>query len=175
MSNTSRQRYAANSFAVHPVTLPLYRLCRQAGEVLRTMYVRNLSQALPVQLKEDASPVTRADQRSNAILLQGLDRLGAGTPVLSEESLLPPFEQRRHWQRYWLVDPLDGTREFIEGTGHFCINIALVEGHRPVLGAIYLPLTGQMYLGGVEQSPMVYTPQSQRLLVPSPAQRAGSI
>jgi 3'(2'), 5'-bisphosphate nucleotidase len=155
---------------MHELALPLYQICRRAGEVLRGLYVQNLLQPLAVEVKEDASPVTCADRRSNEIVRDGLDRLFPGGAILSEETQYPAFEQRSHWQQYWLVDPLDGTREFIEGTGHFCISIARIEDNRPVLGAIYLPLTGEMYLGGDHQVPIVYTPREQRVLVAGAAQ-----
>lgn len=156
---------------MHELSAPLYRICRQAGKVLCDLYAAHLRQPLQVEVKQDASPVTIADRRSNEILHAGLERLCPGWAVLSEETPIPAFEQRREWRQYWLIDPLDGTREFIEGSGHFCISVALIEDDRPRLGAIYLPLTGQLYLGGVDQQAMVYTPGQQRILVPRPARR----
>jgi 3'(2'), 5'-bisphosphate nucleotidase len=154
---------------MHPLTLPLYQLCDAAGERLRALYVQNLRHPLPVGLKEDSSPVTEADRVSNDLLQEGLGRIYPGGPILSEETNIPEFEKRSQWSQYWLVDPLDGTREFLEGSGHFCISIARVESSRAVLGVIYLPLTGQMYIGGVDQPPMLYTPKLQRILVPGSA------
>jgi 3'(2'), 5'-bisphosphate nucleotidase len=154
---------------MHELTVPLYALCDRAGDVLRQLYCENLRQPLPFDTKPDATPVTIADRRSNAILQEGLDRLYPGGPILSEEAHIPTFAQRSQWREYWLVDPLDGTREFIDGTGQFCISIARIAAGVPVLGAIYMPLTGEMYLGGIDQPPMVYTPREQRLLQPRPA------
>jgi 3'(2'), 5'-bisphosphate nucleotidase len=155
---------------MHQLAQPLYQLCQRAGATLRKLYVQHLRQPLQIDIKDDASPVTCADRRANEILRQGLQQLDPGIAILSEESQLPTFEQRSQWRQYWLLDPLDGTREFIAGSGHFCISIARVEDNRAVLGLIYLPLTGEMYLGGVDQAAMVYTPRHQRLLAPSRAQ-----
>lgn len=155
--------------AMHPLTVPLYQLCDAAGEQLRSLYVQNLRRQLPIEFKGDRTPVTEADRRSNAILQQGLERIYPGEHILSEETNIPDFEKRSQWGQYWLVDPLDGTREFLEGSGHFCISIAWVESCRAVLGVIYLPLTGEMYIGGEQQAPLLYTPGRQRLLVARPS------
>lgn len=149
---------------MHELVEPLYSITHRAGELLRSLYVRHLDQPLQVDSKADASPVTEADRRCNALLQRELALLRPDWPVLSEETEAPDFEQRRRWRDYWLVDPLDGTREFIEGTGHFCISIAHVREHRAHLGAIYLPLTAELYIGGAEQPPLCYTPHLVRAL-----------
>jgi len=149
---------------------PLYQLCQRAGVELRGLYEQHLRQPLQIDIKDDASPVTCADRRANEILRLGLQKLDPGIAILSEESELPGFEQRSQWRQLWLLDPLDGTREFIAGSGHFCISIARVEDNHAVFGVIYLPLTGEMYVGGCHQAAMVYTPRQQRLLAPSRAQ-----
>ncbi len=154
---------------MHELTLPLYQLCQAAGEQLRALYAQNLTRPLAVDFKEDSSPVTEADRSSNNILRQGLERISPGLHILSEETDIPGFDQRSRWGQYWLVDPLDGTREFLDGSGQFCISIALVDSCRPVLGVIYLPLTGEMYIGGIDQAPLLYTRWEQRLLVPRAA------
>lgn len=97
-----------------------------------------------VHMKENKTPVTEADMVSHAILVSGLKRL-QNYPVLSEEESALPFEERQRWKRYWLVDPLDGTREFIKRTGEFSINIALIDGHQPVFGLIFSPVTMNCY------------------------------
>ncbi len=154
---------------MHSLTLPLYQLCQVAGEQLRALYAENLRRPLRVDFKQDRSPVTEADLRSNRILRQGLERISPGLQILSEETNIPDFDHRSQWSRYWLVDPLDGTREFLDGSGQFCISIALVDSCQPVLGVIYLPLTGEMYIGGVDHPPLLYTRREQRLLVPRAA------
>ncbi len=92
-----------------------------------------------VEEKADRSPLTEADLRSQKRILAGLSALTPGIPVLSEESALVPYEERARWSEYWLVDPLDGTREFISRNPEFTVNIALVREHRPVLGIVHVP------------------------------------
>ena len=124
---------------------PLLELCRAAGEVICGHY--HAPGASEYEAKGDDSPLTRADLDSHALLQAGLQQLDSATPVLSEESSPADMAQRRSWQRYWLVDPLDGTREFLARTGEFTINIALISDHRPVLGVLYLPLERTAYVG----------------------------
>ena len=124
---------------------PLLRLCRTAGEAICTHY--HAPAAGEYEAKEDDSPLTRADLASHAILQTGLTALDAVIPVLSEESRPEEVASRHQWSRYWLVDPLDGTKEFLARTGEFTINIALIDNHRPVLGVLYLPLQQVAYVG----------------------------
>lgn len=120
-------------------------LCRQAGEHIAALYRQ--SRAPDVTLKADASPVTEADHQSQEILERGLRELTPEWPILSEEKALPPFAERRQWRHYWLVDPLDGTREYINRTGEFTVNIALIESGKPVLGVVGVPMESSVYLG----------------------------
>lgn len=108
----------------------------RAGEAVMAVYRQ---EDLGIQSKEDYSPLTRADTASHKIILEGLSRLASELPVLSEESAAVPYEERKRWQRYWLVDPLDGTKEFINRNNEFTVNIALIEDQRPVLGVVYAP------------------------------------
>jgi len=96
-----------------------------------------------VEFKNDQSPLTLADKKSHDIIVSGLR--SSNLPVLSEESSGITWEQRKNWERYWLVDPLDGTKEFIKRNDEFTVNIALIEGGRPVLGVIYLPVFKTLY------------------------------
>jgi len=130
---------------VQPWILPLLRLCREAGEVICGHY--NAPGADAYEAKGDDSPLTRADLASHAVLQGGLSVLDPDVPVLSEESVPADIASRRQWRRYWLVDPLDGTKEFLARTGEFTINIALIDNHRPVLGVLYLPLERLAYVG----------------------------
>lgn len=98
-----------------------------------------------VEHKEDKSPLTAADMAAHEIILQGLKALTPDMPFLSEESALIPFQERSQWRQYWLVDPLDGTREFVKRNGEFTVNIALIDNHQPILGVIYVPVTGVTY------------------------------
>ncbi|MFV0276851.1 MAG: 3'(2'),5'-bisphosphate nucleotidase CysQ [Parahaliea sp.] len=123
----------------------LLDLSRKAGEAICHHY--HAPGEVAVESKQDDSPLTRADLDSHAILRDGLKALTGELPVLSEESS-PEHKARRHqWSRYWLVDPLDGTKEFVGGTGEFTVNIALIDKHRPVLGLLYIPLEQLAYIG----------------------------
>ena len=101
--------------------------------------------SLAVSTKEDTSPLTQADLTSNRVITQGLLDLDLGWPVLSEESAQVDFSERQAWSRFWLVDPLDGTKEFIKRNGEFTVNIALIENGRPILGVVYAPALGLCY------------------------------
>ena len=124
-----------------------------------------------VELKDDRSPLTAADKAAHEAIIAGLDRLETVLPVLSEESAPDTFEQRSDWSRYWLVDPLDGTKEFIKRNGEFTVNIALIENHAPVLGVVYAPVPDAMYSGVVGVGAWLQTgsdPQ-QSITVTTPA------
>ncbi|HCQ29213.1 MAG TPA: 3'(2'),5'-bisphosphate nucleotidase [Flavobacteriales bacterium] len=95
--------------------------------------------------KQDASPLTEADKASHNIIMSFLQQ--TGIPVLSEEGKEMSYEQRQNWQNLWIVDPLDGTKEFIKKNGEFTINIALIENQKPVLGVIYVPVLKTLYFG----------------------------
>ena len=95
--------------------------------------------------KEDNSPVTSADYRANEIIMERLTRLTPNIPIMSEETPLAPLEERSKWSRYWLIDPIDGTQEFIARSGDFAVNIALIENNRPVIGVIYWPCGESLY------------------------------
>jgi len=103
--------------------------------------------AFAVQRKDDNSPLTLADLESQRVILEGLARLTPGVPVLSEESAQAPWAERRDWKELWVVDPLDGTREFVKRNGEFTVNIALVVGHQPVFGIVAAPARGLLYWG----------------------------
>ena len=123
----------------------LCTLARSAGSAILEVYRTDFA----VQLKEDRSPLTEADRRAHAIIRDGVAALSPRLPMLSEES--PPEEvtDRRQWQRYWLVDPLDGTKEFLKRNGEFTVNIALVEDHRAMLGVVYAPALERLYYGAL--------------------------
>ncbi|GAC1461342.1 MAG: 3'(2'),5'-bisphosphate nucleotidase CysQ [Steroidobacteraceae bacterium] len=116
---------------------------RAAGEILE-IYA---SGECAAGVKDDASPLTAADLRAHQIILESLRALTPQLPVLSEESALSSFAERSGWGRYWLVDPLDGTREFLARNGQFTVNIALIDRHTPVLGVVHVPVTDIGYQG----------------------------
>ena len=116
-------------------------IARHAGTAIMEIY----SGDIEVQHKLDQSPLTQADLAAHQVIEQGLKRLTPDIPILSEESAAVPYEVRASWQRYWLVDPLDGTREFIKRNDEFTVNIAFIEQGRPVLGVVYAPAKGMLY------------------------------
>ena len=115
----------------------LISLARIAGDAIRAVYERGTWETT---FKADESPLTEADRASHQILCEGLTKLEPGVPILSEESDEIPYEIRKNWSGYYLVDPLDGTREFEARIPEFAINIAFIEGGAPVMGLIYSPL-----------------------------------
>ncbi|MBI5450303.1 MAG: 3'(2'),5'-bisphosphate nucleotidase CysQ [Gammaproteobacteria bacterium] len=116
-------------------------IARRAAQRIMEVYARDFD----VNHKADRSPLTEADLAAHQEIVDGLQSLTPQTPVLSEESSHVDYQQRRHWQQYWLVDPLDGTREFIKRNGEFTVNIALIDCQQPVLGVVVVPVTGQCY------------------------------
>ena len=98
-----------------------------------------------VELKGDESPLTQADLRSNSAIMKWLEQ--SDHPVLSEEGKHLEYKERKQWSTLWIVDPLDGTKEFIKRNGEFTVNVALVKDGRPLLGVVYVPVTGELYLG----------------------------
>jgi 3'(2'), 5'-bisphosphate nucleotidase len=119
------------------------QIARDAGDAILEVYGSDFA----VDSKSDESPLTAADTRANEVIRAGLQRLDEALPILSEESRQAAWDERRHWDRFWLVDPLDGTKEFIKRNGQFTVNIGLVEGHEPVLGVVHVPVTGVTYSG----------------------------
>ena len=127
--------------------LDLAFLCdtaREAGRAILEVYRTDFA----VERKSDSSPVTEADLRAHKVIQERLAERYPDLPVLSEESRdQAPYKVRREWPRYWLVDPLDGTKEFIKRNGQFTVNIALIENSRPVAGVVYAPAGKLLYYG----------------------------
>lgn len=121
----------------------IIRISRLAGEAILRIY----SQEFDVEQKDDASPLTAADLASHHVIHDALQDLTPDVPVLSEESALVDFALRSGWNEYWLIDPLDGTKEFIKRNGEFTVNIALVRHHQPVMGVVHVPVSGVTYSG----------------------------
>ncbi len=117
------------------------RIAREAGRAVLEVYGTEFS----VDVKEDQSPLTEADRRSNAVIVGELERLFPEIPIISEETRTVVYEERKNWDCFWLVDPLDGTKEFIKRNGEFTVNIALVRGQKPVLGVVYQPVGDFLY------------------------------
>lgn len=115
-----------------------------------------------VHYKEDSSPLTEADLLAHRGLARLLEGLAPSVPVLSEESPGVEYDIRRHWQRYWLVDPIDGTRQFVDGSGEFSLNVALVEDGVPVFGVVHAPVSGITWLGQQGRGAMRIDAEQQR-------------
>ena len=117
------------------------RIAASAGAEILKVYEGEIE----VELKDDDSPLTLADKASHNEIVAGLQQLDSSIPVLSEEGAQIDFITRSSWSTYWLIDPLDGTKEFIKRNGEFTVNIALVEKGVPILGVVYVPVTGITY------------------------------
>lgn len=122
----------------------LLALVRAAGDAIISVY--NSVHELTVTQKFDDSPLTLADTYAHQIIANALPAI-LNLPMISEEGALPPFAERKQWQRYWLIDPLDGTKEFIQRSGEFTVNIALIDNGVPVLGVVHLPVQNITYIG----------------------------
>lgn len=124
-------------------------IAKKAGEKILEIY-NNSELTKVVDYKADNSPLTLADKASNEVIIEGLKALDTPYPILSEESRHAPYDERKDWTTFWLVDPLDGTKEFINRNGEFTVNIALIENGKPVFGVIYVPVKDVMYVGSAE-------------------------
>ena len=120
--------------------LPLNNIAICAGKIILTYY-KNLKN---IEIKDDNSPLTEADLESNAFIIKKLKQIDPAIPILTEESLVE-WSARKKWSTYWLVDPLDGTKEFINQNGEFTVNIALIQNNKPTLGIIYAPALSTLY------------------------------
>ncbi|MGN4935691.1 3'(2'),5'-bisphosphate nucleotidase CysQ [Aeromonas rivipollensis] len=127
-----------------PAFSELEPIARAAGDAILAIY----RQPFAVEYKQDESPLTAADQGAHEVIVQALARLTPDIPVLSEESDAETMQARLGWSRYWLVDPLDGTKEFVSRNGEFTVNIALIEESRPVWGLVYAPVLDRLWYGG---------------------------
>ena len=122
---------------------PIVALAADAGDAILEVYATDFD----VQSKSDESPLTQADLASNNRIIAGLEKLTPDIPIISEEIGLPSFAERSAWQRYWLIDPLDGTKEFVNRNGEFTVNIALIDNKRAVLGVVHVPVHEKTYIG----------------------------
>ena len=122
-------------------TKDIIAIAKEAGDAIMQIY----SQDFEVEYKQDSSPLTLADKKANDIIENRLNQLSVNLPILSEEGKEIPYEERKHWEYFWLVDPLDGTKEFVKKNGEFTVNIALIHKDTPVLGVVYAPALGICY------------------------------
>lgn len=112
-------------------------IAKEAGQAMLKIY--HDAQDVEISRKDDDSPLTKADLASHHIIVDALKELDPDTLIISEESGIPDYEERKHWDRFWIVDPLDGTKEFIKKNGEFTVNISLIDEGVPVLGVVYVP------------------------------------
>ena len=119
----------------------ILEIAHKAGEAILEIYHDDFD----VEKKGDSSPITMADRNSNNIIVTGLRKLYPDIPIISEESKQIPFSTRRDWEYFWMVDPLDGTKEFIKRNDEFTVNIALIHKDHPVLGVVYVPVFDNTY------------------------------
>ncbi|WP_428100135.1 3'(2'),5'-bisphosphate nucleotidase CysQ [Candidatus Rariloculus sp.] len=151
-------------------------IARAAGDAILQIYDEGFS----VEFKDDRSPLTEADRKSHELIKRALTALEPALPILSEESSEAEVSERRNWRRFWLVDPLDGTKEFIKRNGEFTVNIALIDGHEAVLGVVLAPASGVEYSAAVGQGAFrsgdgeVSQPIQVSREVPSPLRVVGS-
>jgi len=116
-------------------------IAKEAGKAIMQVY----KQDFEVEYKQDNSPLTLADKKANDIIETGLSQLSVSLPILSEEGKRTSYEDRKHWEYFWLVDPLDGTKEFVKKNDEFTVNIALIHKDTPVLGVVYAPALDVCY------------------------------
>jgi len=119
----------------------IVKIAQEAGDAIMEIYRRDFT----VVYKDDQSPLTEADTRSNEIICRALEKAYPDIPLLSEENKTVMYEERKEWEYYWCIDPIDGTKEFIKKNDEFTVNIALIHRNTPVLGVVYAPAINEMY------------------------------
>ncbi len=132
-----------NQKSLESIITNLIEISILAGRKILDTYEINYTS----DVKEDGSPVTKADKDSHEVISNGIKKIWPKVPILSEEDATIPFSMRSQWELYWLIDPLDGTKEFIKKNGEFTTNIALISGNRPILGIVHNPLSNETYVG----------------------------
>jgi 3'(2'), 5'-bisphosphate nucleotidase len=142
------------SYPLQDLIEPVRAIARRAGRQILDIYESNYT----VKQKDDQSPLTDADLAAHQTIVEALAKLTPAWPILSEESSHIPFSERSGWRQYWLVDPLDGTREFINRNGEFTVNIALIQGHDAVLGVVHVPVQDTDYYGEISTGAFVQRP-----------------
>ncbi len=142
------------------LTPHLISLSEEVGKMIMSYYKSNLN----VETKADKTPLTLVDQKAHQMITQALAILTPGVPILSEESETIDFTTRSSWNEYWLIDPLDGTRDFINQTGEFCICIAYIKNNRPIYGLIYAPYSQTHYFTNDQQKSFKYQDNKATLL-----------
>ncbi len=130
-----------NNIPLEELVSPVCEIAKQAGAEILKIY----KDGFDIEEKDDRSPLTTADLASHNLIISSLEKITPDIPILSEESSSIPFAERQKWTTYWLIDPLDGTREFIKRNGEFTVNIALIHEHSSILGVVYIPVQDVSY------------------------------
>lgn len=144
MEREFRKMYSADKMKYKEIEIEtLLDIAVKAGDAIMEIYARDFA----VEIKEDKSPLTEADKKSNAVILDGLKKNYPDIPFISEETKQTPYSEREEWKRFWLIDPIDGTKEFIKKNGEFTVNIALIEDGVPVIGVVHVPAQNVTYCG----------------------------
>lgn len=136
-----------NDIRLKELVNPVCKIAKQAGAEIMKIY----AEGFEIQEKKDHSPLTTADLASHTLIVEKLEELTPDIPILSEESVSISFTERSSWKNYWLIDPLDGTREFIKRNGEFTVNIALITEHSSSLGVVYIPVQDVCYFASRNQ------------------------
>ena len=141
----------------------LNKIAIEAGKEILNIY-NDESLSKEVEHKSDKSPLTLADKASNKLIVQDLKKFYPDIPILSEEEKSIEYGERKNWNKFWLVDPLDGTKEFIKRNGEFTVNIALIENGYPTLGIIYAPILKKLYVGdGLNKNAFMIDANQQKI------------
>ena len=154
-----------DTLSLQQIEPQLCQLSILAGKEILNIY--HQPQAIDVQRKSDHSPVTAADVAANQHIVSGLSSLTPDIPIISEESHLPDWEERKSWPTCWLVDPLDGTKEFIQRSGEFTVNIALIHEGHSIFGLIHSPTENSTYVGIPGHQAWKYEGENKILLTPT--------
>ena len=139
-------------------------IATNAGNAIMNIYNQS-DKAMEIEYKDDNSPLTRADKESHSIICSSLKSLFPEIPVLSEEGSDIPYLNRKNWKQFWLIDPIDGTKEFIKKNGEFTVNIALIDNNSPVLGVVYAPVLQKYWYGSKKGSYVIEKNKKRRISI----------
>jgi len=156
--NKAKQMNEIKHHDLEGLTSKILKISRQAGERILEIYETDFS----VENKKDNSPLTAADMAAHNTICEQLTKLTPSIPILSEESSHISFSDRQKWNQYWLVDPLDGTREFIKRNGEFTVNIALIERNSSIMGVVYVPVTDTTYSASINNGAYKHEPSGDK-------------
>jgi len=135
-----------NKLDYNKLSKTIFSIVKSAGREILKIYNKS---DLGITYKKDKSPLTIADQASNRIIEEGLKRVTPNIPILSEEGKKVKYDERKKWNMFWLIDPLDGTKEFIKRNGEFTVNVALISDNEPILGVVYAPVLDTLWYGAL--------------------------